>query len=183
MLDPMLRADCARCAALCCVFLAFDRSELFAIDKAPGEPCPHLTSDCRCHIHAKLTRCGFGGCARYDCLGAGQHVTQHLFGGRSWRENPELTRPMLEAFRAMRGVHELLHLLDMAGRLPLTTAQAAARDQLRNRLLPAGGWTLELLVDFERGPLPAEVRRFLSMLRGYVAPDMVSPRGGVSEAP
>ncbi|QWG20639.1 hypothetical protein KMZ68_12800 [Bradyrhizobium sediminis] len=185
MLDPMLRADCARCAALCCVYLAFDRSELFAIDKASGEPCPHLVSDCRCAIHAELNRCGFGGCARYDCLGAGQHVVQHLFGGRSWQENPVLTRSMLEAFRAMRRVHELLHLLHMAGRLPLTTAQAVAHDELRSRLLPAHGWTLELLADFECGTLSAEVRQFLSTLRDCVPPqrrpDTVSSRQGVPE--
>jgi hypothetical protein len=40
--DALLRAECARCAALCCVTLAFDASDLFAFDKAAGEPCPHF---------------------------------------------------------------------------------------------------------------------------------------------
>ena len=36
-----LRADCARCAGLCCVAPAFAASADFAIDKPAGHACPH----------------------------------------------------------------------------------------------------------------------------------------------
>ena len=49
-----LRADCSRCAALCCVVPAFSRSSDFAIDKPAGRPCPNLRSDLRCGIHEHL---------------------------------------------------------------------------------------------------------------------------------
>ncbi len=36
-----LRADCGRCAGLCCVAPAFTASADFAIDKPAGQPCPN----------------------------------------------------------------------------------------------------------------------------------------------
>src|SRR6185503_16885503 len=88
------RGDCSCCAALCCVSFAFDRSELFAFDKAAGEPCALLGPQHACSIHAERARRGFGGCIAYDCLGAGQRVTEEVFGGRSWQAEPALARPM-----------------------------------------------------------------------------------------
>ncbi|HZC25622.1 MAG TPA: GAF domain-containing SpoIIE family protein phosphatase, partial [Actinopolymorphaceae bacterium] len=43
-----LRADCSRCAGLCCVAPSFSASADFAIDKAAGRACPHLRTDFRC---------------------------------------------------------------------------------------------------------------------------------------
>ena len=85
-----LRADCERCAALCCVAPAFSASADFAIDKAAGQPCPNLRADFRCSIHDRLRPSGFGGCAAFDCLGAGQQVVGGTFGGRDWRSEPAL---------------------------------------------------------------------------------------------
>jgi hypothetical protein len=62
MTSTDLRADCARCAALCCLALAFDRSPLFAFDKAAGEPCANLGSRGRCLIYAERAAKGFAGC-------------------------------------------------------------------------------------------------------------------------
>jgi hypothetical protein len=76
-----LRADCARCAGLCCVAPAFVASTDFALDKEAGQPCPNLAPDFRCTIHDRLRQAGFPGCAAYDCFGAGQRVTQVTFGG------------------------------------------------------------------------------------------------------
>jgi Pentapeptide repeats (8 copies) len=109
-----LRADCARCVGLCCVALAFARSSDFAIDKAAGDPCPNLREDHRCTIHPVLRERGFPGCTVFDCLGAGQQVTQVTFGGRGWRENPQQRELMFAAFQVMRQLHELLWYLDRA---------------------------------------------------------------------
>lgn len=156
--------DCARCAALCCVALAFDKGPSFAADKPAGSPCPRLVGHA-CAIHDRLADKGYSGCMRYDCLGAGQRVTQDLFAGRSWRDEPALLAPMMEAFRAQRRVQELRQLLDLAGTLPLDPAQEGARAALRARLSPAEGWTAERLRAFETGELPRAVPAFLRSLR------------------
>ena len=176
--DPTLRADCAQCAALCCVGLAFDRSELFAFDKAAGAACPHLAAKHRCAIHADLRDSGFAGCAGYDCLGAGQHVVQHLFGGRSWRDDPALMQPMFEAFRAMRTVHELLLLLRAAERLPLTPLQALDLRDMQNALLPPAGWSIESVAMFERGTLRADALAVLRTLRDPASITRWARQGG-----
>jgi uncharacterized protein YjbI with pentapeptide repeats len=113
-----LRADCARCFALCCVAPAFQPSADFPISKPAGRPCPHLQGDFRCSIHSRLRHEGFAGCAAYDCFGAGQKVSQLTFGGQDWRHEPENAELMFEAFRVMRQLHELLWYLAEALRLP-----------------------------------------------------------------
>jgi hypothetical protein len=175
IIEPSLRADCGQCAALCCAYHAFDRSEQFAIDKPAGVPCPNLSGQGRCTIHASLVESGFPGCAAYDCLGAGQHVVQGLFGGRSWQADPTLKTPMFEAFRAMRLVHELLSLLRTARQLPLAGDRLPRISELERELLPAGGWTAETLKAFEAGPVPGRVRDFLRTLRDSV-PDRPAAR-------
>lgn len=58
------------------------------------------------------------GCTVYECFGAGQHVTQGTYGGRSWRESPELAREMFAVFPVVRHLHELLTYLTEALALP-----------------------------------------------------------------
>ena len=123
-----LRADCARCAGLCCVAPAFARSADFAIDKPAGRPCPHLQTDFRCEIHASLREQGFPGCAVFDCFGAGQQVVQVTFGGADWRTTPELAAPMFAVLPVMRRLHELLWYLAEALTLP---AAAPLHDEVR----------------------------------------------------
>ncbi len=112
-----LRADCARCFALCCVAPGFASAE-FAIDKPAGTPCPHLRDDFRCGIHDDLRPRGFAGCAAYDCFGAGQQVAQVTFRGRDWRDAPEIAPQMFAVFARMRQLHELLWYLAEALQLP-----------------------------------------------------------------
>ncbi len=50
----------------------------------------------------------------FDCLGAGQTVTQITFGGRSWRTHPELAGQMFDAFAVMRQLHEVLWYVEEA---------------------------------------------------------------------
>ncbi|MFD1504784.1 pentapeptide repeat-containing protein [Georgenia yuyongxinii] len=113
-----LRADCASCFGLCCVALPLTASADFAFDKAAGEPCRNLRKDFRCGIHSRLRQEGFPGCTVYDCFGAGQHVSQVTFGGRSWREDPTTAEQMFAVFPVMRQLHEMLVYLTEALALP-----------------------------------------------------------------
>ena len=121
-----LKADCASCFGLCCVALPFAKSADFAVDKDAGDPCRNLLADFRCGIHANLRERGFRGCTVFDCFGAGQKVSQGTFGGRDWRRNPEVARPMFRVFPVMRQLHELLYYLDEA--LALPSAAPVSRD-------------------------------------------------------
>ncbi|MFF8639429.1 pentapeptide repeat-containing protein [Streptomyces sp. NPDC015345] len=115
-----LRADCGDCFGLCCVALAFSASSDFAQNKEAGKPCGNLRADFRCGIHRELRDKGFRGCTVYDCFGAGQHVSQHTFGGRDWRADPATARQMFEVFPLMRQLHELLWYVTEALTLPQT---------------------------------------------------------------
>ena len=139
-----LRADCSRCAGLCCVAPAFEKSSDFAITKPAGRPCPHLAGDFRCGIHDRLEERGFHGCRVFDCFGAGQRVTQETFGGRDWRSEPAIAGPMFAALPIMRQLHELLWYVSEALKLPeaarlevLVDAAAEVAGQVGAR--PAGG--------------------------------------------
>lgn len=154
--------DCSRCAALCCLALAFDRSPAFAFDKPAGVPCPELDGH-RCRIHAERTERGFAGCVGYDCGGAGARVTGEVFRGRSWRTEPALRLPMIEAFRLGRDAQALEELLDAARALPLDAEQEARRSELAARA--SGAWTEAHLETTTTG-LAVEVRSFVRALRG-----------------
>jgi len=113
-----LRADCSRCAGLCCVAPAFSASAEFALDKPAGRACPHLAERFGCAIHDQLRPRGFSGCTVYDCFGAGQQTVQVTFGGQDWRTAPQLASSMFASFAVLRGVHELLWYLREALGLP-----------------------------------------------------------------
>lgn len=109
-----LRPDCPQCFALCCTAFGFARSADFAIDKPPATPCPNLAADFSCTIHDRLRPRGFPGCTVFDCFGAGQAVSQRLFGGISWRDNPDSAAGMFTAFKVLRQLYEMLWLLGQA---------------------------------------------------------------------
>ncbi|MET0716364.1 MAG: pentapeptide repeat-containing protein, partial [Mycetocola sp.] len=96
----------------------------FAFTKDAGEPCVNLDDDYRCVIHPELRERGFKGCTVFDCFGAGQKVTQHTFGGVSWRDDPDARESMFAVFPLVRQLQEMLwYLADAAGRpeaAPLT---------------------------------------------------------------
>lgn len=126
-----LRADCGQCVGLCCVALPFSASAEFAVDKPAATPCGNLLADFSCGIHTRLRERGFSGCTVFDCFGAGQHLTQHTFGGASWRQDPGIAGSMFAAFAVMRGLHELLwYLTDALER----TDTAPLHQSLRTRL-------------------------------------------------
>ncbi|PQA86679.1 hypothetical protein [Hyphococcus luteus] len=163
-----LRADCTRCAALCCMAPAFDKSESFAIDKPASTPCPKLSSSGACTIHEKREELGFSGCIVYECLGAGQRVTQEVFEGRSWLEEPALKDRMTRAFLAMRKIHELLAMLAAAEALPLDEEERQRMADLQADLNPPEGWSEEALARAPIEEMTARTNMFLRSLRKHV---------------
>ena len=133
-----LRADCSRCAGVCCVAPAFTASADFAVDKPAGRPCPNLGADFRCGIHTELRQRGFPGCTVFDCFGAGQHLTQNTFAGRDWRADPATAQRMFDSFAVLRPLHELLWYLTEAVRL---TPAGPLRDELTAALDETGRLT------------------------------------------
>ncbi|MDR0268115.1 pentapeptide repeat-containing protein [Paenibacillus sp.] len=109
-----LQAECEKCFGLCCVALPYSASADFAYDKEGGKPCQHLKSDFRCNVHNSLRERGMRGCTVYDCLGAGQKVSQTTYGGRDWRQTPETAQQMFDVFPIMWQLHELLWYLTEA---------------------------------------------------------------------
>ena len=160
-----LQADCSQCAGLCCVALAFDKSDMFAFDKPAGRPCRNLTPACKCSIHDQLEPDGFAGCVRYDCGGAGQRVTQTIFKGASWQSDPALLGPMMEAFRTMRSVHENIILLRAAKSLPLDKNQRSALAAFEQDMHPHAGWDVTNLSGFEQSDITKRIQKFLRGLR------------------
>ncbi len=174
-----LRADCTRCFGLCCVAPAFAASAEFAINKAAGQPCPSLRGDFSCSIHDRLRACGFGGCAAYDCFGAGQKVAQATFGGRDWRRTPEIATPMFAAFAVMRQLHELLwYLREALGLRPAEPLPAELSSALAEveRLTDLGPGDLAGLdLDAHRRPASALLLRVSEQVRsrsGELGPDL-----------
>ncbi|SHN43462.1 pentapeptide repeat-containing protein [Cryptosporangium aurantiacum] len=175
-----LRPDCANCFALCCVALPFARSADFAVDKTAGTPCANLTPDHRCGIHGRLRPSGFTGCTVFDCLGAGQRVSQHTFGGRSWRDAPETAGPMFAVFAVLRQLHELRWYLEEALALPaaapLHPELAAAAERVRTL---ADGTPEELLaldVDALRAAAVPLLREASRRTRATAVPGNRLPR-------
>jgi len=169
-----LRADCSRCAGLCCVAPAFSASADFAIDKPAGRPCPNLRDDFRCGIHAELRERGFPGCEVFDCFGAGQQLTQVTFGGRSWRDDPRLAAEQFAVLPVMRQLHEVLWYLTESLGLPAGPLHGDVRTALaRTRALTTG--TAEELTAFDVGAYRREVGELLGrvsdLVRGPGAPD------------
>ncbi|MBL4811357.1 MAG: hypothetical protein JKX69_03120 [Rhodobacteraceae bacterium] len=168
--SPVFAADCGACVALCCVALAFDKGQKFAEAKPAGTPCRHLARDgVLCTIHDRLHMDGFSGCVAYDCLGAGQRVSQELFAGQSWRKQPALLGPMIDAFWAMRHVQEQHLLLVEAAKLPLTAAEEAARQELLASLAPERDWDQASLTAFAPDQMQAKITTFLTGLRHHLA--------------
>jgi hypothetical protein len=153
-----LRADCSRCAGLCCVAPPFAASADFAFDKPAGEACRHLQSDFRCGIHGRLRTEGMPGCTVFDCFGAGQRITQLTFGGRSWREAPELAAAQFAVLPVVRQLHEMLWYLAEA-------AASACEDDVRvlhDRIDALAAGSADELRALDVGPVRAEVGELLS---------------------
>lgn len=170
-----LSADCSRCAGLCCVGPAFAASADFAVDKPAGTPCRHLQDDFRCGIHDRLRPSGFPGCTVFDCFGAGQRITQETFGGRSWRESPELAAAQFGVLPVMRQLHEILWYLAEAAALPaapdLQPAVAAARAETERLAGMDADGLRDLDVAAHRAEVGALLQRVSEAVRRPAGPD------------
>lgn len=136
--------DCSRCAGLCCTALPFTASVDFPESKPAGTPCVNLQPDFRCVIHAELRPRGWRGCAVFECFGAGQQLTQHIFGGVTWRDNPALASAMFGAFESMRAIQEVRYYLRVLLEHPLPRKlleQVTALDATAESLAEASGDT------------------------------------------
>ena len=172
-----LAADCSRCSGLCCVLLPYRADAGFGRDKPGGMPCLHLLRDDRCEIHATLRADGWSGCATFDCFGAGQHVTQVTYGGRSWREVDDLGE-MGAVLSVMRQLHEmLLHLGEATRRVPDSRASGLYDDVLA---LTSGdpGDLLAIDVDGLRLTVGEELRAVSAAVRGPRPPVPSDLAGG-----
>lgn len=150
-----LRSDCARCHALCCVALPLTESADFPVTKPAGVACRNLDGASACSIHQRLRADGWRGCVTFECFGAGQHVTQVHYGGRSWRESPELAEEMFEVFVIQHRLHEMLIYLGQA----LANASVPGLREMRKEITD--------LCDAD----PVRVRGLdLAELRGRVGP-------------
>jgi uncharacterized protein YjbI with pentapeptide repeats len=129
-----------------------------------------------CDIHDDLRAKGFAGCTVYDCLGAGQQLSQVTFGGRDWREHPAIAGQMFALLPIMRQLHEFLWYLDAA----LTSAPDAA---LRRDLETAMEVTTDLValspdvlatldVAAHRALIGPLLIRTSEQVRGEAAPDV-----------
>ncbi|MEI4274130.1 pentapeptide repeat-containing protein [Klenkia sp. LSe6-5] len=170
-----LQADCRRCAALCCVVPAFSRGADFALTKPAGTACPHLGADDRCGIHPVLRDRGFPGCVVYDCFGAGQHVTQHVWPGLDRRDAAQLHQVAV-VFPVVRALQELRWLVraargldlpaDLADELAVVDAQLARRVR--------GG--VEELRDEPVGAVRAQVNALLTRAAAHARRGVARPR-------
>ncbi|HEX5419817.1 MAG TPA: hypothetical protein VFY39_07440 [Gammaproteobacteria bacterium] len=132
-LPATLKADCSRCAGLCCIVPAFYAVQGFGFDKPAHTPCLHLTGAGRCTIHAELSSRGFSGCRAFDCYGAGQRVTQEIFPGISWRASDEAAADIFSAYTCLFALHRLMALLATAEAAlppPFTSQMSSMRRQL-----------------------------------------------------
>lgn len=163
-----LTSDCSQCAGLCCVSFPFDTSEAFAYDKRGDEPCRHLNEAFGCNIHEARQENGFAGCLVFECYGAGQRVTQDLFGGRTWKEDPALLAPMGRAIRKMRQMHEFLNLLSTALSLDLPEAIKADIQVLIQDICPDTPFTTEGLESLDLVDLELRVQMTLQSLRAFM---------------
>ena len=170
-----LRADCSRCAGLCCVALPFARSADFAIDKPSGMPCRHLRADDRCGIHDRLRPEGFPGCEVFDCFGAGQQVVQVTLRGRLWRDGPEVAAATFAAFGTLRSVHEMRwYLADATGRdLPAELTREVAEAAERLAVVSDAG--AEDLTRFDVDGVRAEVGALLGRVSASVRAGLGGP--------
>lgn len=93
-----LTSDCSKCSGLCCIALYCFQSDGFPQNKPIGKPCIHLMDNYKCKIHSNLESMGMRGCIAYDCFGAGQYLTENIYGGVTWQTQPKRTKEICDMF-------------------------------------------------------------------------------------
>jgi hypothetical protein len=111
---PNFRADCSSCCGLCYVVPDQLAVQGFRVDKPAETPCAHLNGLNGCSIHATRALLGYAACEGFDCYGAGQWITQHLFKGAKWSDSADLAQQMFAAYRYWAPRFEAAALLEAA---------------------------------------------------------------------
>ncbi|MDD2371241.1 MAG: pentapeptide repeat-containing protein [Firmicutes bacterium] len=106
-----LKVDCARCSGLCCVALCFRKIDGFPENKKAGKPCKNLKNDFRCGIYPDLMEEKMKGCLTYDCFGAGQKVTNHIYYNKDWLNNPKDSANIFNIFLIIFQFNQMLWYL------------------------------------------------------------------------
>lgn len=156
-----LRPDCGNCFALCCTAFGFTRSADFPINKPAGTPCHNLADDFSCTIHDSLRPRGFRGCTVFDCFGAGQNVSQGLFAGKSWVEEPDSKKEIFSAFALARQLHEMLWYLAEAQARTFDPDASRRVVELRNEIEQVLGGEIAELLTLDVQDLHTQVRSTL----------------------
>ncbi|GIO38436.1 hypothetical protein J41TS12_32970 [Paenibacillus antibioticophila] len=144
-----LTADCAKCFGLCCTALNIVQSSDFPMSKPANTPCVNLKSDYRCNIHTQLRDKGYKGCTVFDCLGAGQVVSQVTFNNVSWRENPEARDQMFRVFPIMEQIHEMIAYAAEALSYDLPSALTDTLSKKLAELQKVTAWSASKLLAFD----------------------------------
>ncbi|GAB2188091.1 hypothetical protein LAB1_54020 [Roseibium sp. LAB1] len=95
-------------------------------------------------------------------------MTQEVFEGRSWRDDPGLMTRMGEALSILRQIHEKLQLLAAAEKLPLGKTERLELSGLQHQLAPQTEWTEARLKEFPLAEISRQVSEFLTGLRRHV---------------
>ncbi|MFZ2528522.1 MAG: pentapeptide repeat-containing protein [Rhodococcus sp. (in: high G+C Gram-positive bacteria)] len=156
-----LRADCSRCFALCCAAFGFTRSTDFAEDKPAGTPCRHLGADHSCTVHDGLLARGFRGCAAFDCFGAGQVVSQRVFGAAGPHPDPRTMRQMFAVFPIVKQLHEMIRHLYEAQDRTYDPDTARAAGDLAAHLTEQGCGDAAALLSIDTETLHSQVAAIL----------------------
>ena len=131
ILSLPMKSDCAQCCGLCCTALYFSKIDGFPNDKEAGTPCVHLQHNFQCNIHSQLEKKGLKGCIGYDCLGAGQQVTQKIYHHLNWQSHPEIREEMFDVFTIVFQLHQMYYYLQEAFTI---TCSSSIKEKIINLL-------------------------------------------------
>lgn len=162
------QADCSKCFGLCCTALYFSANDGFPVDKEAGKPCINLQEDFKCKVHKDLKKKGLKGCIAYDCLGAGQKVSQVTFEGQGWRKNPESAKQMFDGFVIMRQLYEMLWYLKEA---LLLQDENKLKEELKSKIKEIENLTegnREVLIKLDLVPVRMGVNKLLLQISEFV---------------
>ena len=109
-----LKVDCSKCSGLCCTALFFSKIDGFPEDKIAGKPCTKLQNNYLCKIHNDLEKLNMKGCIGYDCFGAGQHVTQCIYKGETWKTLGEKSQEIFDVFVVIFQLYQIRYFLEEA---------------------------------------------------------------------
>ena len=104
----------------------------------------------------------------YSCAGAGQRITQELFDGETWRDDPDLLTHMTYALRVLRPIHEALLLLKESEKLPVPKSAQTKGAALIAALCPENPTSIYDFEDPEVQDALAEVPDYLQSLAAFL---------------